>query len=117
MSNLVAQKCRACGHVMYPAHARCLNCKGQEFVDVPVSGECTLLTFSDVRSLPWGIDERSRILGVAEFAEGFKAMGWVQAPAASAGLRLKASREPVRIVGGERVYGLVFRPVEPSQDT
>ena len=112
MSELVASKCKACGRVTYPARARCLNCKGRDFVEIPVSGECTLLTFSEVRSLPWGIDERSRILGVAEFAEGFRAMGWVQAPMASAGLKLKASQQPVRIIGGEQVNGLVFTPVE-----
>ena len=112
MSELVAWKCKACGHVTYPARARCLNCKGREFAEIPVSGECTLLTFSEVRSLPWGIDERSRILGVAEFAEGFKAMGWVQAPAPSAGLKLKASPAPVRTIGGEQVHGLVFTPLD-----
>ena len=112
MSELVAQKCVSCGHVMYPAHARCLRCKGQEFVDVPASGECTLLTFSEVRSLPWGIDERSRVLGVAEFAEGFKAMGWIQASTVHIGLKLKASHQPVRTMDGENVYGLVFTPAE-----
>jgi uncharacterized OB-fold protein len=100
---------------MYPAHARCLNCKGREFVELPVSGACTLLTYSEVRSLPWGIDERSRILGVAEFAEGFKAMGWVQAPTARAGLKLQASQQPVRNIRGEQVLGLVLVPVESDK--
>jgi len=117
MSELVAYKCKACGHVTYPARARCLNCKGREFVEIPVSGQCTLLTFSEVRSLPWGIDERSRTLGVAEFAEGFRAMGWVQAPTASAGLKLKAKEQPVRTIGGEQVSGLVFTPIEADQPT
>jgi len=117
MSELVAYKCQACGHVSYPAHARCLNCKGREFVEIPVSGECTLLTFSEVRSLPWGIDERSRILGVAEFAEGFRAMGWVQAPTANAGLKLRASLHPVRTIAGSQVRGLVFTPIDTDQPT
>ena len=115
MNELVAYKCKACGHVTYPARARCLNCRGREFAELAVSGECTLLTFSEVRSLPWGIDERSRILGVAEFAEGFRAMGWVQAPTASTGLRLRASKRPVRTIDGSQVHGLVFTPVDTDQ--
>jgi len=111
MSELVAFKCQKCGHVMYPKHQRCLNCRGREFAALPVSGECTLLTFSEVRNLPWGIDERARILGVVEFAEGFRAMGWVQAAEAEVGMKLEAAQEPVRTIRGEQVRGLVLRPV------
>jgi uncharacterized OB-fold protein len=112
MSELTAYKCEKCGHVMFPAHLRCLKCKGRDFTAVPVAGECTLLTFSEVRNLPWGIDERSRVLGVVEFAKGFKAMGWIQSPEASVGMKLKAAQEPVRTIGGEQVYGLVFKPLD-----
>jgi uncharacterized OB-fold protein len=112
MSELVAHKCVKCGHVMYPDHLRCLNCKSREFAAVPVAGECTLLTFSEVRSLPWGIDERARVLGVVEFAEGFRAMGWVKAAEPSVGMKLVATQESVRTIGGEQVNGLVLRPVE-----
>ena len=112
MSELIAHKCKKCGHVMYPAHLRCLNCKGREFAALPVAGECTLLTFSEVRNLPWGIDERSRILGVVEFAEGFKAMGWIKSPEASVGMKLKAAQEPVRTIAGEQIDGLVLKPID-----
>jgi uncharacterized OB-fold protein len=71
-----------------------------------------LLTFSEVRSLPWGIDERARVLGVVEFAPGFRAMGWVKAAEPSVGMKLVATQEPVRIIGGEQVDGLVFNPVD-----
>jgi hypothetical protein len=112
MSELEAHRCRECGRVTYAERLRCLNCKGREFDRVPVSGKCELVTFSEVRNLPWGIDERERVLGVAQFEEGFRAMGWVKADDPGIGMTLLARVEPVRVIEGEEAHGLVFRPAE-----
>jgi uncharacterized OB-fold protein len=112
MSELEAYRCRECGRVTYPGRFRCLNCKGREFDKVPVSGKCTLVTFSEIRNLPWGIDERERVLGVAQFDEGFRAMGWVRADDPGIGMVLQARVEPVRVIEGNEALGLVFRPIE-----
>jgi uncharacterized OB-fold protein len=79
--------------------------------EIPVGGPCKLITYSAVESLPWGIDERMRTLGVAEFPNGIKSMGWVQAAGAEIGMELQATWEPVRVIGGEEVEGWVFRPL------
>jgi uncharacterized OB-fold protein len=106
MSDLVAYKCTNCGHINYPWHDRCLNCRAREFEKIAPEGEAKLLTFSDVCTLPWGIDERCRMLGIVEFENGVKAMGWLKVAKPRLGMKLQAHWEPVRVVGGEEVYGL-----------
>ena len=111
MKTITAYKCKGCGYVMYPVHLRCLNCYGREFEEIEPEGKGKLLTYTIVNELPWGIDERGRILGIVEFENGVKALGLVQADKVKIGLKLKSGMEPVRVVGGEKVYGLSFRPL------
>jgi uncharacterized OB-fold protein len=111
---LVAYKCKKCGKVHYPAHLRCLKCKHREFEEIKPEGDAKLLTFTQLFNLPWGFDQRFLILGVAEFANGVKAMGQIKADSIDGlktGMNLKASWEPVRVQYGEKVYGLKFEPV------
>jgi uncharacterized OB-fold protein len=112
MSKLVAYKCKNCGHVMSAHHFRCLSCNGREFEKIEPTGEAKLITYTDVWNLPWGIDERARFLGVVEFKNGVKAMGWIKAPEPKIGMKLKASWEPVRTVKGEEAYGLTLEPAK-----
>jgi uncharacterized OB-fold protein len=109
MKTITAYKCMECGHVMYPHHYRCLNCNGREFKDIKPTTKGRLLTFTIVDQLPWGIDERGRILGVVEFDNGVKALGVIKTTNPRIGMRLRAGWKPVRIIGGEKVYGLTFR--------
>jgi len=117
MSHLVGHRCVECGRLMNPRHLRCLDCNGREFEEVPPEGECRLITYSEITSLPWGIDERSRILGVVEFENGLKALGWLRTDKAKMGMRLNAGWGPVRVVGGEEVYGLTLVPAKSSSRT
>lgn len=109
---LIAYRCQKCGRVMNPKHFRCLSCNGRDFEEVSVEGECKLLTFTDVWNLPWGIDDRSRLLGIVEFENGLKAMGWLKTTEVKTGMRLKANWEPVRMISGEDVYGLTLEPAD-----
>ena len=112
MKELVAFKCKKCGEIMYPKHARCLNCKGRDFEPIEAKGDAKLITYTDNCTLPWGIDERCRLLGIVEFENKVKAMGWVKAADPKIGMKLKAKWEPVRVIGGEEVYGLTLEPVK-----
>ncbi|UCC75530.1 MAG: hypothetical protein JSW37_08365 [Anaerolineales bacterium] len=109
MSELVACKCTNCGFVNYPKHDRCLNCRAREFEEITPSGEATLITYSEVCTLPWGIDERCRMLGIVQFENKVKAMGRLRVDKPRLGMRLKPSWEPVRVIGGEEVLGLTLR--------
>jgi uncharacterized OB-fold protein len=112
MSKLIAFKCKNCGHVNYPRHARCLDCGAREFEEIAPAGAATLITFTDVCTLPWGIDERCRMLGIVEFENGVKAMGRLKVDKPRLGMKLKASWEPVRVIGGEEVCGLTLEPTK-----
>jgi len=95
---------------MYPQHLRCLRCNGREFEQISPTKEGTLLTYTVVNELPWGIDERGRVLGIVEFENGIKAMGLIKATDIRVGMKLVAGWEPVRIIGGIENYGLSFQP-------
>jgi uncharacterized OB-fold protein len=110
MSNITAYKCKSCGLVMYPHHYRCLQCHKREFEEISPSEKGKLVTFTVVEQLPWGIDERGRVLGVVEFDNGVKALGVVYSDSPKIGMKLKAGWGVVREMGGEKVYGLTFEP-------
>lgn len=108
MKTITAYKCKGCGHVMYPFHNRCLNCNGREFEKIKPSAQGKLLTYTVVDQLPWGMDERGRVLGVVEFDNKVKALGVIKADKPKIGMKLKAGWDVVRVVGGVKVYGLTF---------
>jgi uncharacterized OB-fold protein len=111
---ITAYKCKACGHVMYPHHYRCAHCGGRDFEAFEPSDKAKLLTFTIIEQLPWGFDERGRVLGVIEFTDKVRAMALVDVDAdmeeVKLGMKLKVYWEPVREYYGEKVYGLVCRP-------
>ncbi len=108
MKTITAYKCKDCGHVMYPHHFRCLKCNGRDFKEISPSVNGKLLTYTVIEQLPWGIDERGRVLGVVEFDNGVKALGVIKSDKVKIGMKLRAGWEPVRVIGGEKVYGLTF---------
>ncbi len=111
---LVAFKCKKCGKLHYPFHDRCLDCKGRDFEPVKPQGNARLLTFTQIFNLPWGFDQRFLIIGVAEFENGIKAMGQIQADSIDQlklGMPLKPRWDSVRVQSGEHVYGLKFEPL------
>jgi uncharacterized OB-fold protein len=110
MNTITAYKCKKCGLIMYPHHFRCLQCQQREFEQISPSEKGKLLTFTIVEQLPWGIDERGRILGIVEFDNGVKALGLIFAEKPTIGMKLKAGWDAVREIGGEKVYGLTFQP-------
>jgi uncharacterized OB-fold protein len=112
--NIVAYQCKKCGKLHFPYHDRCLSCKGREFEKVAPRGNAKLITFSQVFNLPWGFDNRFIFIGVAEFENGIKAMGQINANAPEElepGMALRPTWDVVRVISGEKVYGLKFEPM------
>ncbi len=111
---ITAYKCQSCGHVMYPHHYRCTNCGAREFDKFAPSDKAKLLTFTIIEQLPWGFDERGRVLGVIEFTNKVRAMALIAIDADTEeikpGAKLTVSWAPVRDEYGVKVYGLVCRP-------
>lgn len=110
--NSKGYKCKKCGRVTYPKRAACLACKNREFEEMPFSENCTLVTFSQVFQLPWGINDRFLTFGICKFENGVKAMGRVTTPDVKAGMRMKARWELFRQINGEDVWGWIFDPAK-----
>ena len=108
MNTITAYKCNHCGYIMYPYHLRCLNCNERDFEEIKPEGEAELVTYTIVNELPWGIDERGRVLGVVKFENGVKALGLIQVDDPKIGMKLSAGWQPVRVIGGQKTYGLSF---------
>ena len=109
---IVAYKCKQCGRIHYPAHERCLTCQHREFEPLSPEGQAKLLTFTQIFNLPWGFDQRFLYIAVAQFENGVKAMGQIDAPDHAdlhTGMALNATWAPVRYIHGEPVYWLVFQ--------
>jgi hypothetical protein len=111
-ADTTAYKCKQCGYVMFPRHERCLNCKGREFDKIEPQGKAKLLTFTILNELPWGIDERGRIIGIVEFENGVRATGLILAENPKLGMKLQSSMQPVRVISGVKTYGLTFEPIK-----
>ena len=109
MKTITAYKCKNCGQVMYPHHYRCLNCNERDFEEIQPAGDGTLLTFTIVNELPWGIDERGRVLGVVEFENGIKALGLIYSEEPKIGMKLSPGWDVVREISGVKTYGLTFQ--------
>ena len=109
---VTGHKCKACGYVMYPSHLRCLHCGGREFEEIEPGDRGKLVTYTEIFNLPWGIDERSRTIGIVEFEDGVKAMGQIKADHPKIGMKLKAEWGIVRVISGTEVYGLIFLPTK-----
>jgi uncharacterized OB-fold protein len=112
--NITGYKCKACGRIHYPKHEQCLDCRGREFDKVSPQGNAKLLAYTQIFNLPWGFDDRFLIIGIAEFENGLRAMGQIEAASLDelkTGMTLQARWEPVRIQHGEPVLGIRYHPV------
>jgi uncharacterized OB-fold protein len=110
-----AYRCKKCGKVHYPFHDRCIACKGREFDIVKPQGKAKLLTYTQIFNLPWGFDQRFLIIGVAEFENGVRAMGQINAESIDelkVGMKVRGSWEPIRVQYGEDVYGIKYTAVK-----
>ncbi|MGW8226682.1 MAG: Zn-ribbon domain-containing OB-fold protein [Anaerolineales bacterium] len=108
MKTITGYKCTNCGRVMFPRHERCLTCNERNFKEIEPTKRAKLLTYTEVNELPWGIDERGRVIGVVEFDNGLRAMGLVKASKVRLGMKLTTGWEEVRYQNGIRIYGLTF---------
>jgi len=109
-----AYKCKKCGKVHYPFHDRCMACKGRDFEVIKPQGKAKLLAYTQIFNLPWGFDQRFLIIGVAEFENGVKAMGQINASSLDGlktGMAVEPSWEPIRQQYGEDVYGIKYTPL------
>lgn len=112
IKNAKAYKCTHCGRVTYPQRVCCLGCGSRDFQELPWTEECTLITFTQIYQLPWGINDRFLTIGICQFDNGVKAMGRITTPEVKNGMRMKAQYEVFRQIAGEDIPGWLFTPIK-----
>ena len=105
-------KCLKCKKIHYPAHGRCLNCKHDEFEEVSLPSEGTLVTYTILKAPPSGIDKHSLNLGIIN-------LGYVhytgqieieETENLQIGMKLVAKWQKVRTIDNKAVFGFVWSP-------
>ena len=102
-------KCISCGKIHYPKHARCLNCKKQEFNEIDLPSEGTLVTWTMLKAPPTGIDKHSLFLGIIDLGDvRYTGQLEIKPEEIQMGMRLKASWKQVREIDGKPYFGFVW---------
>lgn len=104
-------RCTTCGKVSYPAHCICPECGEGIFEPVEISGEGTVLTYTDVYALPLDYVQRYLRLGMVELDLGVRATGQLIDDDPRIDKRVRVTIGVVRQRGEEKIYGLQFVPV------
>ena len=105
---LIGFKCKACGRLHYPGHARCLSCKNTSFEEVELGNECMLLTYTKLYALPEGIETLPLLLGIVEFPNGIRALGQLIGDDIKIGMQLRPKWKELKKVGENYIYGFRF---------
>lgn len=104
-------RCSACGNESYPAHAVCPKCGGLTFEPFEVTGEGTVLTYTDVYALPLDYVVRYLRLAIVELDGGLRATGQLLDEAPKIGKRVRTKIGVVRTSDGRKIHGLQFVPI------
>lgn len=109
--NLLAYKCKKCGHLHYPFRMRCKKCgnlKQFEFDTVPLPKNGKIVTFTYAYALPGDFAVPRLGLAIVELENGMKATGQLKAENPKIGMKVKGKIEIVRDEGFVDRYGIVF---------
>jgi uncharacterized OB-fold protein len=105
---VLASRCTACGAVQYPSRCLCASCGGDGFTSIPVEGEGTVLSYTDLYALAIDFEQRYLRLAIVELDSGVRATGQLLLDAPSIGARVRATLGVVRIQGATKRLGLQF---------
>lgn len=100
-------KCLECGCLHFPPRAHCLRCLSATFEWTPLSGDCTLITFTKVEAAPATFKEEAPyLLGLAEFSEGPKVFAWIDRaiPEENVMVGIKLKLKPSKLANGNSSY-------------
>ena len=109
--SVYGNRCSACSKVSYPAHCVCPECGEGAFEPVELTGEGTVLTYTDVYALPLDYAQRYLRLGMVELDLGVRATGQLLDENPEIGKRVKVTIGVVRQSSDKKIYGLQFVPV------
>ena len=108
---MYSYKCTACGELHHPRHFVCRKCGAREFEEVPLGGECTLLTWTRVYNLPEGYMKPYLLFGIVQFPNGLRVSGQMEAKEPVIGMKVQATVGVVKEGIGRDYFGFIFKPV------
>lgn len=106
---MLAYKCDKCGTLHHPKHFVCKNCGHREFTEVPLVGECNLVTWTRVYNLPEGYMKPYLAFGIVKFTNGLVVSGQLEVDEPRIGMSLIADVGVVKEAVGKDHYGFIFR--------
>ena len=109
---IYAYKCKKCGHIHYPFRMVCKACGENDFFEfeqVPLPKKGTLLTFTELYSLPADFMVSKMGLGIVELENKVRITGQIAIENARIGMPVVGEVEVVRRGEYDSQYGMVFR--------
>ena len=74
---LMASRCVACGQQSFPPRADCASCRSAEFEFTEISGEGTIMTYTQIDAAPAGFEDQVPFtIGVVDLKEGGRLLAW-----------------------------------------
>lgn len=110
-ADVTGQKCTSCSTITYPHHALCPTCGHDRFEPVSISGEGSVLTYTDLYALTLAYSQRYLRLAIVQLDNGLRATGHLLDPDPQIGKRVKTQIGVVRETEGHKTYGLQFVPL------
>ncbi|MBI4870308.1 MAG: OB-fold domain-containing protein [Candidatus Riflebacteria bacterium] len=110
---ILAYKCKKCGHLMYPLRMVCNKCRKNEpheFDTVPMPKTGKLLTYTHVYNLPPDFMVAKLGLGIVELDNGLRMTGQIRIPNPTMGMRVMGKVEIVKEAEYDKTYGMIFYP-------
>lgn len=108
---MYAYKCTACGELHHPKHFVCRKCGAREFEEIPLNGECTLVTWTRVYNLPEGYMKPYICFAVVKFSNGLTVSGQLEADDPVNGMKLVSTVGVVKEGVGRDYFGFIFKPM------
>ena len=107
---VTGSRCKSCSTVSYPQHALCPVCGHDSFDPVPLAGEGSVLTYTDLYALTLAYAQRYLRLAIVQLDGGLRVTGQLLDPDPQMGKRVRTKIGVVRETEGHKAYGLQFVP-------
>lgn len=113
---ILAYKCKKCGHVMYPHRTLCRKCGNvlikeppQDGYDaVPLARRGKIVTFTRLHTLPGDFEVPEITLGIVELEDGNKITAAIEIEEPKIGMKVEGDVRIVRHDEYNHYYGMVF---------
>ncbi len=104
-------KCNNCGQTYYPKRTKCPNCKSTQLVEVELGNLATLITYTELWTVPKGIEQIPLMLGILEFENRARILGQLTTRDVKVGMQLRPVWAAIRKINGKDVFGYRFEPI------